>query len=92
MKPERIQDRWSEKPEWTARPASLERRWPCEDFVYAARLARLAHQTLVDSPVLKRVSSSDSEVVVHLAFEGSSDETLFQARDSLDRAVAEAGL
>ena len=49
MKPERIQDRWSEKPEWTERPAALERRWPCEDFLQAAGLARLAHTAARDA-------------------------------------------
>lgn len=92
MKPERIQDRWSEKPEWTERPAAIERRWPCEDFIHAARLARVAHQALVDSPVRKRVSASDSEMVVLLAFEESASEALFQARDRLDVAVVRAGL
>lgn len=92
MKPERIQDRWTERPEWTERPAGLERRWPCEDFVHAARLARVAHQALVDTPVLKRVTASDSELVVHLALEGPASEALFDTRDRLDGAVDDAGL
>ena len=91
MKPERIQDRWSEKPEWTERPAALERRWPCEDFLQAAGLARLAFKALVDSPVRKQITASDSGVVVHLALEDPASEALFQARDRLDGAVAKAG-
>lgn len=90
MKPERIQDRWTEKPEWIERPAGLERRWPCEDFVHAARLARVAHQALVDSPVLKEVMASDSELVVRLALEDPASEALFHTRDRLEGAVAVA--
>lgn len=88
MKPERIQERLLEKPEWSPVPVALERRWVCKGFLEATRLARVAERTLVDSPVGKEITLSDQEVRVRLFLEEPvAAEALFETRDRLDAAA-----
>lgn len=92
MKPERIQDRLLEKPEWSALPATLERRWPCDDFLAAARLARVAESVLVDHSVGKEVTIGEAEVKVRLFSAGPvATEALLLARDQVEVAVSVGG-
>ncbi len=89
MKPERIQERLLEKPEWTPMPLALERRWACKGFLEATRFARLAERILVDSPVAKEITLSDRELRVRLFLEESvAAEAIFEARDRLDAVTS----
>lgn len=90
MKPERIQERLLETPEWTPEPAKIERRWPCHGFLEATRLARLAERELVDSPVRKEIVLNDTAVHVRLGLTSSiAADALFEARDRLDAALGD---
>lgn len=92
MKPDRIQDRLVEKPAWRVMPATVTRHFLCKGFLEATQLARLIHQTLIDSPVDKEVITCREGVVVSLVLEGpETAEALFEARDQLDAAVDAAG-
>lgn len=92
MKPERIQVRIGEKTEWSTPPTALTRHWVCNSFLDAARLARIAHNILVDSPISKEITAHDRGVAVRLLLpDPESAEALFNARDQLDAAVAAAG-
>ena len=92
MKPERMQDRLLESPEWTALPATLERRWPCRDFLEAARLARVAESVLAEHAVGKEVTVAATGVTVRLAAAGPvATDALFEARDEVETAVSHRG-
>lgn len=92
MKPERIQVRIGETHEWAVAPAAIERQWPCDSFLDAARLARVAHNSLLDSPVNKDITTHEKGVIIRLSLRSPHfAEALFDARDQLDEAVGDAG-
>lgn len=92
MKPERIQDRLLESPDWAVLPATLERSWPCRDFLEAARLARVAESVLAGHAVSKEVVITETGVTVRLVAEGPvATDPLFEARDEVETAVSHRG-